>query len=327
MQAMADTPRIAWSPPQFVLLPENRSANLAIRRLARCLDAGKPRCSFVPLLLHGPPGGGKSHLCDALHEYVAGRCEVVRVEGSDWGALDEAPRIDDRCCDLLIVEDLQHLPSRGLSAFGSMLDIRIGRRIPTLITASKGPAELANLPMRLASRLAGGLVIGIEAPGMESRRLFLQQRAKLMGLKVREDALDWLARQTPGSGRQLLSALDQLRDLTATLPQLPDAATLQANLPRVSVALDRIAQRVCRLYRIDARLLRGRDRQPGVVLPRQVAMFLARELSGQSLAQVGSYFGRDHTTVGHACQKIADAQEHDRELASCLRQLRAELLG
>src|SRR5437879_943808 len=100
MRTMAETDRTAranWSPSQFVLMPENRSAVLAVRRLARRLD----RCPFVPLVLHGPPGTGKSHLADDLLAWAAPRGDVLRQEAADWSAADV---VEARRSDLLIVE-------------------------------------------------------------------------------------------------------------------------------------------------------------------------------------------------------------------------------
>jgi chromosomal replication initiator protein len=89
--------------------------------------------------------------------------------------------------------------------------------------------------------------------------------------------------------------------------------------------LERIVQHVGRQFRVELRRLRGRDRRPGTLWPRQLCMYLARRLTGQSLAQIGDYFGRDHSTVRHACQKVEDVLTTDAALPGLLRQLEAEL--
>lgn len=331
MRATAETdrePRATWSPSQFVLLPENRSAVLALRRLGRRL--GPHRSAFV-LLLHGPPGTGKSHLADDLLEWAAPRVAVVRRDAADWAVGDEADLGEARGCDLLIVEDLQHLPARAAGAFAALLDHRAARGLTTLLTASRGPAELENLSARLASRLSGGLIVGLRPLGLASRRRFLKQRAAARHVALRPDVLDWLARQTPGSGRQLLAALEQVRALAATLPAPPEVAAVRAylegQLAGRRLTVEGITERVGFAFRVEPKLIRGRDRQPGILWPRQVSMYLARAMTPMSLAQIGSYFGRDHTTVRHACQKVADVMAADIEAAGRVRELEAELVG
>src|SRR5207247_5668890 len=121
-----------------------------------------------------------------------------------------------------------------------------------LLTARNGPAELENLPARLASRLAGGLVVGLELLGPKSRRRFLAKRAAARGLTIRPDALSWLARHTLGSGRQLLAALERLRALTAKTGSPPDAALVRAEFGAEGAAgrptAERITQQVGRLF-------------------------------------------------------------------------------
>jgi chromosomal replication initiator protein len=325
MQAMAETdrtPRPNWSPSQFVLVPENRSAVLAVRHLARRLT----RSPFIPLTLYGPPGTGKSHLADDLHAWAAPHSDVVRIEAADLSAAEAS---DARRCGLLIVEDLQHLPERAANEFANVLDRRIARRRATLLTGSQAPADMTNVPARIVSRITGGLVVRIDALGVASRRKFLRHRAAVRGMNMLPDALAWLARNTPGSARQLLAALDELRNLSATLPTPPDATAVREHFRETSElrrpTLERITERVGRKYQIAPKLIRGRNRQPGILWPRQLSMYLARELTDLSLAQIGKYFGRDHSTVRHACQKIEETIATDTALVSQLRELRSEL--
>ncbi|MFL5340723.1 MAG: helix-turn-helix domain-containing protein [Gemmataceae bacterium] len=293
----------AWAPPRFVPLPENRSARLAVRRLA--LSARRP---FHPLLLHGPPGTGKSHLAGALHEFAAENGSCRRLTAGDWLTEDVS---DLRSCEFLIVEDVQHLPERAIDDLAVLLDYRGARRRATLITASLGPAEL-DLPARLTSRLAGGLVVGLELLGRSSRRRLLVALARQRKLTVSAAVLDELAGQTPGSGRQLLAALVR-------------AAAGGPAEAMPAVTLERITQQVSRHFRVRPQLVRGRDRTPNLLWPRQVSMYLARRLTGLTLAQVGEFFGRDHSTVRHACQKVEDALADYPQLPGLLRQLEAEL--
>src|SRR5258707_10995339 len=131
----------AWTPPSFLVLPENRSAVIAVRRAARGILTG--RSGFTPLLLHGPPGAGKSHLAAALHAFAAHKSSSVMLDASDWPRPDDSDLLGDmRGADLLVVEDLQHLPYRALNDFAVVIDQRCARRRATLVTANTGPARL-----------------------------------------------------------------------------------------------------------------------------------------------------------------------------------------
>jgi chromosomal replication initiator protein len=319
---MDRTSRPNWSPLQFVLLPENRSAVLAVRRLTRRLG----RCPFVPLLLVGAPGTGKSHLSDDLFAWAAARGDVIRQDSADWPPTDLG---ELRECDLLIVEDLQYLPARAADEFAALLDVRVTRRRATLLTAGRSPAELENLPPRLVSRTTGGLTVELEALGVNSRLRFLKKRAAACGLIAGDGVLRRLARHTPGSGRQLLAALDQLQRLGAMLPAPPDAAAVRAHFREAAMmtrpTLERILRQVGRQCQLAPRLFGGRDRQPGALWARQVSMYLAHELTELSLAQIGEFFGRDQSTVRHACLKVAQKITDDTEFATRVRELRTQL--
>lgn len=332
MHAMAEkpglTPRFSWAPPQFVALPENRSAFIAVRRLARCL--GQKRCPFAALVLHGPPGCGKSHLAGALHDFAEDHYSSLRVNAGDWPRWnDDAPPENLGGCDLLTVEDLQHLPSWAADALAELLDRRAARRRATIVTASKSPMELGNLPARLRSRLSAGLIIGIESLTAPSRRKLLGKLVQGRAAAIRDDALDWLAANIPGSVRQLRAAANRLNEFASASAQPIDEVRVRALLQPDSVAQQPAIERIVRLialrFDVEVGQVRGPDRHPNLVWPRQLSMHLARSLTTLSLAQIGEYFRRDHSTVRHACRKVDEALAADASLPGLLRELRAEL--
>ncbi len=181
------------------------------------------------------------------------------------------------------------------------------------------------------SRLIGGLVVSTDQLSVPSRRRFLERLADWRRLSLRADALDWLAKNISGSGRQLIAALERLESLNRSQPQALDAAAVRAFLESEIATnrptIERIVRCVGRLFRKSPKSILGRDRQPGSLLPRHASMYLARELTDLSLAQIGDYFGRDHSTVRHACEKVAELLANDTELATNLKQLRAEIGG
>jgi len=324
----------------FVVVPENRSAVRAARAVAKALLAG--RRAAAPLVLHGPPGTGKTHLIAALLGRVSTGPGVVTAQAVAVGDLarsaagggDAAGFADGDllACDLLVLEDVQLLPAREAAAVCDLLDRRAARRRAVVATANAGPAALGHLPRRLTSRLAAGLVVQLEPLSPASRRVLLASAATERKLRLTPDALDWLAGQHSGGGvRALLGALATLAALAPTVSGPLDGAVVAEMLAGsgqpTSAGRDvaGIVKRVAAAFGVGEKELLGASRLRRVMVPRQVAMYLARELCGLSLPRLGLAFRRDHTTVLHSCRKVADDIAADDRLGGLVRQLRAEL--
>jgi chromosomal replication initiator protein len=241
-----------------------------------------------------------------------------------------------RQSDLVVIEDLHHACTRTtpttdeiLTGLTSCFDYLLVRQRQMVFTANVGPAQLAGLPRRLVNRFAGGLVVGLEPLQAPSRLRLLEEKAQRRQLAVSREVLVWLADHLTG-GRQLEGALVQLEALGRLHRRAPDLAKVvahfreQAEIARPTVA--RIAHRVGIFFRIEPRQLQSRRRYQNVLLPRQVGMYLARQLTDLSLDEIGAYFGgRDHSTVLHACRKIEAALGRDAALSGAVKQLHADL--
>jgi chromosomal replication initiator protein len=344
----------------FISTPENRSALEAVREVADFIaSTASGSLPSNPLLLHGPPGTGKTHLVSALVEQATRQRPDLAVvlapagdlignresDGSEEGVPTEKDETGEpavaeetsetlwpaaRRCDVLVVEDLQRLPTAAVAPLVKLMDTLLARGRPMVFTANTGPQQLENrhgrLPARLTNRLAGGMVIRLYPWQPESRRRLLLRWTE--HLRIDADALDWLAKHL-AAGRQLLGAVGRLEALAQTVPPPLHAETVAGHFreqPDAVLTVAAIAERVSGYFQVQPQQLQSKERSRELMIPRQVSMYLARQLTGLSLEQIGAYFGgRDHTTVLHACRKVEGALDNDAMLSGAVRQLQADL--
>jgi len=322
---------------RLVPLPENRLALAAVQRVAACLGSQQVQRAINPLFMHGPAGTGKTHLLSALVHDLTSRWPDLTVSVLSASAITSGATLDpdqaqtalrDPQCDLLAIEDLQHLPPRLAETVVQLFDGCLARQQQLIFTATVGPGQLG-LSTRLTSRLASGLVVGLQTLSADSRLALVEDMTRRRRLRFDSDVLLWLADHL-GSARQLEGALNQLEVLAQLTGRPPDLDAVLAHFREEADAtrptVERIAQRVGGHFQVDPRHLRSRRRHRLVLLPRQVSMYLARQLTGLSLEEIGSYFGgRDHSTVLHACRKVEETLDLDTDLAGTVRQLHADL--
>ncbi len=341
---------VALSFSRFVATPENRSALAAVQQVVESLCADGLRHAPNPLYLHGLTGTGKTHLISDLVGEVTGRCRhliVTVVQSRDFEnrARPREPHAGEAGSDLdtaresalLVIEDLQHLFRPGKAALPSVTETLVQlfdhlylRQCQLVFTATVGPGQLSQLPARLTTRLACGLVVGLEPLRAASRLTLLQDKAQRRQLAVSPEVLAWLAEHLRGGLRQLDGAILRLETLARLQNGPLDVATVarqfgaQAEASRLTI--QRIAERVGSHFQVELRRLQSCRRYQNIVLPRQVSMYLARLLTDLSLNQIGTYFGgRDHSTVLHACRKIERTLARDSVLTGVIKQLHADL--
>lgn len=318
---------------RFLATPENSSALSGIQGVLHGLTSEDAASLPNPLFLHGPSGSGKTFLVETLAEELA-ICgiEVCRLSANDFAATDNFDAAAD--ADLLVIEDLQHLPTRYVGTLITLIDRRQSWSGPMIFTALQGPGRLEHrgttFPRRLANRLAAGLVVALGPMSKPSRRRLLEAFAHEAKLPAAPDVLDWLAEHLIGGGRQLKGAVRQwktLQRLHAKPLRLDDIrAHFRVQVEATAPSVKRITEHVSACYDVPRKQLLSARRSHDVLLPRQVSMYLARQLTSLSLVQIGKYFGgRDHKTVQHACKKVAAAIASDHALSGAVRQLHAEL--
>src|SRR3954469_11628386 len=308
---------------QFVICEGNRFAHAAALAVAEL-----PGQAYNPLVLHGPPGIGKTHLLHAIGNFVARhgdgltvRYATVETFTSEFvgavrteGAAGFKSRF--RGADVLLIDDIQFLASKQRTeeeffhTFNALYET--GRQL--VFTSDRPPSELAGLEARLRERFECGLVIPVETPGPEAREAILRKRLLHDNVEMDDDALRLLAESVDSSIRALegglirVVAYASLRGeritadvVGAVLGRLP----APSSLPPGAATLEAIQRAAADAFDLSRERLLARDRSPKVAMARQIAMYLARELTDVSLPEIGRGFGRDHSTVLHAHKRIA----------------------
>ncbi|MEQ1510674.1 MAG: chromosomal replication initiator protein DnaA, partial [Sphingopyxis sp.] len=239
-----------------------------------------------------------------------------------------------RAADLLAIDDLQFIIGKDstqtelLHTFDEV--VSSGGRL--VVTADRVPHRLDGINQRLLSRLAGGLVADIDPPDVELRTAILARKAEALGADVPTVVLDWIANAFPRNVRELEGALNKLVAY-ATLTDTPiDLEGAQARLAEVArgsrarVTIEEIQRAVCAHYRIDKSEMSSQRRVRAIARPRQVAMYLAKELTPRSFPEIGRRFGgRDHSTVIHAVRTIESLRQGDADLDTDIRRIRRAL--
>jgi chromosomal replication initiator protein len=326
----------------FVVGKANEVAFNAARTLASVDNV-----AFNPLFIHGGTGRGKTHLLHALgHEFRARRpgAKIVYMSAEKFmvefvAALrsNETIRFKQqlRCADLLMIDDVQFIAGKESTQeefFHTMNEIiSAGRRL--VITSDRAPQDLDGIEPRILSRLSWGLVADVNQADLELRlSIILKKLEALPDVKVPQDVVMFLAKRIASNVRELEGALNRIAAYAMMTSRPIDldfcnevlANILRANQRRISI--DEIQTKVSDHYRIRKTEMTSARRAREVARPRQVAMYLSKQLTPRSLPEIGRRFGgRDHTTVIHAVRQIEKLRAADAELDADIRLLTRQL--
>jgi chromosomal replication initiator protein len=326
---------------QFVIGDGNRLAHAASLAAAEL-----PGQAYNPLFLHGAPGLGKTHLLQAIGNYVtrygAGLSVRYATVEEFTGEFVEAVRDrrtsafrdSFRGADVVLIDDVQFLARKELTReeFFHTFNALLGSGRQLVMTSDRAPEELQELERRLEERFRSGLVVELEPPTFPVRRAILAKRARLDGIHVEVEVIDEIARRVSSSVRALEGALIRVVAYASLREQPPTAALVQHVLVRLGPAppptcgLPEIIDATAREFDIEREELLARTRRPPVAHARQVAMFLARELTDHSLPEIGRGIGgRNHTTVLHAVNSISASLGTDPSVRKTVDNLRRRL--
>ena len=327
---------------QFVIGPGNRFAHAASLTVAEL-----PAQAYNPLFLHGAPGLGKTHLLHAIGNYVQHygsgmRVRYATIEEFTTGFVDAVRRHrtgdfkdDFRSADVVLIDDVQFLAGRTKTreeffhTFNSLLDS--GRQL--VISSDRSPEELPDLEARLAERFRAGLVVELEPPPPSLRRAILAKRARLDGVDVSTDVLAEIAQRVDSSVRALEGALIRVVAYASLKGEQATPGLVRHVLRRLgedtapdACGLSEIVDAAAQEFGVEREAVLARDRRPLVATARQVAMYLARELTEHSLPEIGRGIGgRNHTTVLHAVNRVSAAMRTDPAVRKAVENLHRRL--
>jgi chromosomal replication initiator protein len=325
----------------FVVGPSNRLAHASCVAVSQSLGA-----TYNPLFLYGNAGLGKTHLLHAVCHEVRHRsgsaslqllsCEefVNRfIRAIEQGNISSF-HSQFRTVDALVIDDVQFLRDREQSqeeffhTFNAIYNN--GRQI--ILSADCPPAEIPSLEDRLVSRFNWGLVARIDPPSYETRVAIVQKKAHLRGLQVTEEIAEYIARQVQANIRELEGALTTIYALATTTHEpvtielAQRALEGQIRLAIRHIGIMDIVEVVAKHYDVRLTDLQSKRRSQSITVPRQICMYLARLLTKHSLEEIGGHLGgRDHTTVMHACTKIAEEKQSDPKMQATLAELTKQI--
>ena len=327
----------------FVVGKPNEFAYAAANRVA---DADA--VSFNPLFLYGGVGLGKTHLMHAIAHHIRERNPqrtVLYLSAEKFMyRFIRALRTQDtmsfkeqfRSVDVLMIDDVQFIAGKDATqeeffhTFNALVDQ--GRQI--VISADKSPSDLEGIEERLRSRMACGLVADIHATTYELRLGILHSKAEQMGVIVPQKVMEFLAHKITSNVRELEGGLNRVvahSQLVGRAITLESTQEVLQDLLRASdrrITIEEIQKKVAEHFTIKLAEMSSARRSRQVARPRQIAMYLAKQLTSRSLPEIGRKFGgRDHTTVMHAVKKVEELKESDHSFAEDVELLRRMLQG
>jgi chromosomal replication initiator protein len=301
-----------------------------LARAAALQISNNPGVAYNPLFVYGGVGLGKTHLLQAIGNTVRQAnpdARISYIHANDY--VDDVVKaylnkqFDDlkrryMSLDLLLIDDIQFLAKkdRTQEEFFYVFNSLIENKKQIVITCDTFPKEINGLDDRLKSRFAWGLTVAVEPPELEMRVAILLAKAQSENIKLDETVAFFIAKQVRSNVRELEGALKRViafsrfHEKPITLELVKEALRdLIASTSRI-VSIENIQKTVADFYKIKVADMFSKKRTRNLARPRQIAMALSKELTNQSLPEIGESFGgRDHTTVIHACRKVAELRE------------------
>jgi chromosomal replication initiator protein len=343
------TPRTTMLNPRYkfdsyIVGSSNRLAHAA------CLAVSDhPAQAYNPLFLYGGVGLGKTHLLHAIGNMVLDNNPEINVlyVSSEKFTNDlinairrqntEEFRLRYRNIDVLLIDDIQFIAGKEgtQEEFFHTFNTLHGAGKQIVLSSDRPPKAMSILDERLRSRFEWGLIVDVQTPDVETRTAILRAKVETLNVHMPDEVVDFVAHRIQSSIRELEGSLNRVVAF-ANLNKQPITIDVAAaalselldNSRRQRISNEAIVDTVGKFYGIDLKVLKGRGRSRNIVVPRQVAMYLMREETESSLMEIGQELGgRDHTTVMHGCEKIANEINTDNRLRADVLAIRERLFN
>jgi len=325
----------------FVVGAGNQFAHAACMAVAE-----QPAKAYNPLFIYGETGLGKTHLLNAIGNYVAERTDLRIAYLTTEQFTNEvinSIRYDKmmdlrkryRHIDMLMIDDIQFLAGkeRTQEEFFHTFNALYEAHKQLVLSSDRFPKEMPDIEERLRSRFEWGLIADLQPPDVETRIAILRKKSEDDGVTLPEDVVQFLATTMKSNIRELEGSLVRLgayASLTGTTISLEMAKTVLRDLigtKKKIVSMDDIQETVGARFHVKISDLKSRRRSKTLVHPRQIAMYLCRELTDSSYPEIGRQFGgKDHTTIIHACKQVIKAKDLDSALSATLDSLKEQIL-
>jgi chromosomal replication initiator protein len=325
----------------FVVGPSNRLGHASCVAVSHSLGD-----TYNPLFLYGSSGLGKTHLLHAVCCEVRQKCDKAIIQflscedfvnrfirAIETGNL-AGFQSQFRTVDALVIDDVQFLREREQSQeeFFHTFNALYNNGKQIILSADCPPGKIPSLEERLISRFNWGLVARIDPPSYETRVAIVQKKAHVRGINISDAIAEYIARKVHSNIRELEGALTTLyavasttgRPITLELAQI--ALEGQSESSSRYISITDIIEVVTRHFDVRLADLQSKKRSQSITMPRQICMYLARNLTKHSLEEIGGHLGgRDHTTVMHACNKISEAERSDPQMHTLLTELTKQI--
>ena len=328
---------------QFIVGSSNKFAHAAATAVAN-----NPAKNYNPLFIYGQSGLGKTHLLYAIANVVRRdhpSFRIIYIKGEDFtnelvnsigaGQVQEF-RDKYRLADLLLVDDIQFVAGkdRTQEEFFHTFNALYEANKQIVLTSDRPPKEIHTLEDRLKTRFEWGLLADIQPPDYETRMAIIHVKADSLRVQLPEDVVDYIAKTITSNVRQLEGTVKKIKALHDLMERAIDielakeaVADIFKENPGLNPTPEMILREVSRYYCTPVEKLKGSGRSKDLVLPRQVAMYLVRDLTDYSLPEIGKIFSRDHTTVLHSINKIENYLKETSEMDNIIKTLKTNIRG